>query len=237
MDALKLIAQDHKEIKARFIRLEQLIRLSSRPRSEWTDKLIIELALHADREEPLLRAALEASIEGELPEGLALADALLAMREDRKRLESLFFEYSELERGVFEAKRRLTAAVAVSLETHAALEEYFFYPALAGLMPTPLPVQEAAEEHALVRLLAQEVLAADDREVRLDAKLRVLMKLAVTHMREEEHGLLAEARLTLTPEDRLAIGALMVESRAEGPNLRVTFGPDLGARIEEEVGL
>ena len=232
MDALKLIAQDHKELRARFVRLEQLIRLSSRPDTEWTDKLILELALHAEREEPLLRSALEASIDGELPEGVALADALVAMREDRKRLHGLFSEFSELKRELLEAKRRATMQLAIALEVHAEQEEHWFYPELAALMPTALPVQVAGEEHSLMRLLTQEVLAADMRDPGLDAKLRVLMKLTAAHMREEERGLLAEARRILTVEDRQALGEAMRQSRDAESDFRITFGPILGAGVE-----
>lgn len=234
MDAVKLIVQDHKQMRNQFIQLEQLLRLTHRPRGEWTDKLLVELAVHAEREEPLLRQALEASIEGELPEGMALADAMLALREDRKRLQDLFQEYDDLERGLLEAKRRMVTQVAIALEAHAELEERFFYPALAALMPSPLPVMEAAETHGLVRLLTQEVMAGDLRDLRFDAKLRLLMKLTAGHMREEERGLLHEARRTLTAEDREAIGAMMIAAREQGPNLRVTFGPDLDAVLSEE---
>lgn len=236
MDALKLIAQDHRTLRERFIQLERLIRLAARPRSEWTDKLLVELAIHAEREEPLLRSALAASIEGDLPEGLALADALLALRADRERLHTMFEDFAELERGLLEAKRRRVAEVAIALEAHADWEEQIFYPALAALLPNALPVQEASEEHGLVRLLTQEVMAANMRDPRLDAKLHVLMKLTLNHMREEERTLLREAKRVFTPEDRDALAAMMQEARAHVPALRVSFAPDLGALLEEEAG-
>ena len=85
-------------------------------------------------------------------------------------------------------RRRLLEEVTMNLEAHATIEEELFYPAVRGLETKKAEemIDEAFEEHHVVKLVLAELPQVDVEDERFEAKMTVLSELVEHHVQEEE---------------------------------------------------
>ena len=85
-------------------------------------------------------------------------------------------------------RRQLLDEISGNLEAHTTIEEEMFYPAIAeiGTKKAEEMVNEAFEEHHVVKLVLKELPGVDPEDERFEAKMTVLSELIEHHVEEEE---------------------------------------------------
>jgi hypothetical protein len=108
------------------------------------------------------------------------------LKKQHREVESLFKKVEKA--GGAEERRRLMDQITKALEAHTAIEEEIFYPAIAetGTKKAEEMVNEAFEEHHVVKLVLKELPQVDPEDERFEAKMTVLSELIEHHVEEEE---------------------------------------------------
>ena len=116
-----------------------------------------------------------------------MPNAIEMLREDHRKVKQLFDEFEHAEES--QAKEQIVENTVRELEVHAALEEEIFYPAAEKQINEKESIDEAREEHHVVKLIIGELkkMSADDE--RYDAKYKVLSESVKHHIEEEESEL------------------------------------------------
>src|SRR5215475_13635749 len=141
--------------------------------------------------------------------GATMPNAIEMLREDHRKVKKLFEEFERAQED--HVKEQIVENTLHELEIHAALEEEIFYPAAEEQIGEKDSIDEAREEHHVVKLLICELkkMSADDE--RYDAKYTVLAESVKHHIEEEESELFPKLEGKLDAEE---IGAEM-ETRKE----------------------
>ncbi len=137
-------------------------------------------------------------------------NATALLKRQHKDVRALFkqIEKTEDARG----RRRLLDQIAAALDAHTLIEEEIFYPAMSALETKKAEemINEAYEEHHVVKLVLRELPQVDPEDERFEAKMTVLSELVEHHVEEEEDEMFKMA--TKLGEDELeALGARMEE--------------------------
>jgi iron-sulfur cluster repair protein YtfE (RIC family) len=108
------------------------------------------------------------------------------LRKQHREVEGLFRK-AERATGRDE-RRRLMEQIADRLELHTRIEEDLFYPAVRALDTKKARemVDEAFEEHHVVKLVLEQLPRVDPEDERFRAKMTVLKELVEHHVEEEE---------------------------------------------------
>ena len=99
-----------------------------------------------------------------------MPNAIEMLRQDHRKVKQLFDEFEHAEKS--QAKEQIVENTVRELEVHAALEEEIFYPAAEKQINEKESIDEAREEHHVVKLIIGELkkMSADDE--RYDAKYK-----------------------------------------------------------------
>lgn len=116
------------------------------------------------------------------------ASALL--KDDHDRVKAIFDRFEAAKSRP--AKVKLVREAVAELKVHAALEEELFYPAVRAKVGKDV-MNEADEEHHVVKLLVAELDGMDGSESHFDAKFVVLAEIVRHHIKEEENEMLPTA--------------------------------------------
>jgi hemerythrin superfamily protein len=134
-------------------------------------------------------------------------DAIVMLKEDHKQVEQLF---KKLEKGDLS----VVPAICDALALHAQLEELLFYPEVrAEVQEVADDVDEAVEEHHVVKLLVGELQEMSDVDEAYKAKATVLMELVRHHVEEEEGEMFPEVRSALGRKRLQEIGEEMAAAK------------------------
>jgi hemerythrin-like domain-containing protein len=147
----------------------------------------------------------ETSIKGE-----AMPHAIEMLLEDHHKVKNLFEEFKHAEEK--KAKEQIVENTLRELEVHAALEEEIFYPAAEKQVDEKESIDEAREEHHVVKLLIGELRKMTAGEERYDAKYTVLAESVKHHIEEEESELFPKLEGKLDVEE---LGAEMETRKQE----------------------
>ena len=122
-------------------------------------------------------------------------DAIALLKQDHQMVKQLFREFEGLGDRAYVSKQRVVNQALQELEVHAALEEEIFYPAVdaTATKEGKKLVDEAIEEHQVVKVLMAELQALIPKDERFDAKFTVLIEDVEHHIEEEETELLPDA--------------------------------------------
>src|SRR5262252_4787864 len=142
-------------------------------------------------------------------EGLSMPNAIEMLREDHRKVKKLFEEFEHTEEE--QSKEQIVEHTLRELEVHAALEEEIFYPAAEEQIGETNSIDEAREEHHVVKLLIGELKKMSANDDRYDAKYTVLAENVKHHIEEEESELFPKLEGRLDAEE---VGAEM-ETRKE----------------------
>ena len=139
-----------------------------------------------------------------------MPNAMEMLRQDHRKVKELFEQFEHAEES--QAKEQIVENTVRELEVHAALEEEIFYPAAEEQIDEKESIDEAREEHHVVKLLIDELkkMGADDE--RYDAKYKVLSESVKHHIEEEESELFPKLEGQLDAE---ALGAQMENREQE----------------------
>jgi len=129
-------------------------------------------------------------------------DAIAFLKQDHQTVKQLFRGFEGLGDRAYVSKQRVVTQALQELEIHAALEEELFYPAVDAHAPKDGKklVDEAVEEHHVVKVLMGELRALPPEDARYDAKVTVLIENVEHHIEEEETEMLPDPAKRLAGE-------------------------------------
>ena len=113
-------------------------------------------------------------------------NATTLLKRQHKEVRTLFKQIEKAEGS--RERRQLLDQVATALEAHTTIEEEIFYPAMREVESKKAEemVNEAYEEHHVVKLVLRELPQVDPEDERFEAKMTVLSELVEHHVEEEE---------------------------------------------------
>ena len=131
------------------------------------------------------------------------------LQRDHKIVKELFSQYEKLGEGDLDEKDRLWRQINEELTIHTEIEERLFYPAVRDVRTDEAEdlVNEAIEEHRVVKTLLEEMSNADVGDDVFDAKMKVLRDTVLHHAEEEEKEIFSEAKKL--PQD--VLDSLVIE--------------------------
>lgn len=138
------------------------------------------------------------------------------LKEDHKKVKELFKEWEGLGERAVQGRKTLSEKIFEELEIHTSIEEEIFYSALqeSGEKEAQELVNEAFEEHALVKELIEEMRLLEGDDETFIAKFKVMRENVEHHIEEEEHELFPVAKKALSEESD-EIGDEMQERKVE----------------------
>lgn len=113
-------------------------------------------------------------------------DAIVLLKADHKKVKGLFKKLKGHDLSV-------VPDICTELTIHAEIEERIFYPAIRGEVED-LDVDEAYQEHHVVKMLIAELEKMTPKDDMYEAKAIVLMEMVEHHVEEEEGGLFPDVR-------------------------------------------
>jgi len=131
------------------------------------------------------------------------------LKQDHRTVKELFAEYARLDDGDGVQKDRLWQQINEELTIHAEIEERLFYPAVRDVKTDEAEdlVNEAVEEHHIVKTLLEELSGMTAGEDTFDAKMKVLKETVEHHIAEEEKEMFSQAKKL----SREALESLVIE--------------------------
>ena len=135
-------------------------------------------------------------------------DAMKLLKKQHKEVKALFKQVEKTDDA--RQRRRLMDEIATALEGHTTIEEEMFYPAVRELESKKAEemVNEAFEEHHVVKLVLAELPQVDPADERFEAKMTVLSELVEHHADEEEEEMFKLAE-KIDDEELEALGERM----------------------------
>jgi hemerythrin-like domain-containing protein len=127
-----------------------------------------------------------------------MPNAIEMLKQDHRKVEELFKQFEETEDD--SVKEQICELTIQELETHAAVEEEIFYPAAQPHVDEAELIDEAREEHHVVKLLLGELKKMSAGDERFDAKYKVLSESVKHHVEEEESELFPMVQSDLDAE-------------------------------------
>jgi hemerythrin-like domain-containing protein len=140
------------------------------------------------------------------------------LKKQHKEVKALFKKVEKTENA--RERRQLMEQISQQLEVHTQIEEEIFYPAVreSGKKAEEM-IDEAYEEHHVVKLVLKELPEVDPEDERFEAKMTVLSELIEHHVEEEEGEMFKTAEKALGKERLNELGDQMAE-RAGAPRGR-----------------
>ena len=147
-------------------------------------------------------------------------DAVQVLMYDHRKLEELFQEVEVLDQRSMVRKAELTIMISDELAEHTALEETYFFPALAHEAGEDSCVAEVNEEHHIIQIVLLELAGMTPLDSTFHPKLKVLIDLVRSHFRHEEDQLLPAAQQILSSQRLNELGAQMLARRENDADVR-----------------
>jgi hemerythrin superfamily protein len=145
-------------------------------------------------------------------------DAIVILKEDHKRIKTLFRQFEQLGDGAKKRKAEVVKRILHELTVHTYVENEGMYPQVRRLVPDlEDDVLESYEEHHVADVLCTELAAMSPDAERFDAKVTVLIENVTHHIDEEEQEWFPKVREALGRKQLGEIGAEMIELRGKAP--------------------
>jgi hemerythrin superfamily protein len=117
-------------------------------------------------------------------------DAIQMIRDDHRRVETLFRDFEEAPDA--QTRKAIFDSIYIELDVHANLEEEIFYPSVQRQGEGEL-IRHAEEEHRMVKQLLNEMVQMDPKDATFESKFHVLKDNVQDHVAEEESEMLPKA--------------------------------------------
>jgi hemerythrin superfamily protein len=147
-------------------------------------------------------------------EGTRKMNAIDMLKQDHRKVQQLFRTFETAGASAFQRKQQIAEKTFEELERHTKLEEEIFYPAVSvadrggnGM------VNEAMEEHDIVKQLIAELQAMAPDSDEYDAKFTVLTENVRHHVKEEEGEIMPHAAARLGEARLKELGGQMAERK------------------------
>ena len=120
-------------------------------------------------------------------------NALEMLRNDHQKVQELFDEFEGADN---RSRQGIGNQILTELEIHATLEETLIYPAIREALDEDDMMDEALEEHHVVKAMIKELRKMQPKDERYRAKFKVLNEIVKHHVEEEESEILPQAEET-----------------------------------------
>jgi iron-sulfur cluster repair protein YtfE (RIC family) len=121
-----------------------------------------------------------------------MPEILKLLHEDHVKVKNLFKDFEKAEDA--ETKKGIVDAASIELMAHTQLEEELFYPAIRKEgEEAAMLIDEAEEEHHVVKFLISELAGMKPNMPRYDAKFMVMRENVEHHIQEEESAVFDQA--------------------------------------------
>lgn len=140
-------------------------------------------------------------------------DAIKLLKDDHRKVESLFAEYESMGERAKVSRQRIVAEITKELEIHTQIEEEIFYPAYMKAAKEADDTLEAYEEHHVAKFVLSELKSLDPAHERYTAKVTVLKELIEHHVCEEEKEMFPHAKKVMSREQLTSLGQQMAEMK------------------------
>jgi len=138
------------------------------------------------------------------------------LKQDHEKVKALFERYEDLGDRAHARKADLWEKIKTEITIHATVEEEIFYPAVEQIEHEEAEelVQEAHEEHAIVKQLIAEISALTPEDEEFDAKVKVLAENVEHHADEEEKDMFPLVK-ELSKEEQNSLAVRMMDRKHE----------------------
>ena len=151
-------------------------------------------------------------------------DAIVLLKEDHKRMRSLFRQFEKAGDAAYATKGRLSKRILEELTVHTYIENECMYPETRELMPDlEDDILESYEEHHVADVLCLELATMSPKDDHFTAKMTVLIENVEHHMDEEEQDWFPKVRKGLGRKTLQDMGDRMVTMKKTAP--RKPFEP------------
>ena len=143
-------------------------------------------------------------------------DAIKLLKEDHKKVKTLFGEVEELGDRASGSRKKLFQQIDEELTLHAKIEETIFYPEFrrrAEKGEEREEVLEAYEEHHVVKNIIAELEDLDPKDETYKAKLSVLKEMVEHHVKEEEGPMFRMAHELFSKEELEELGQRIMAAK------------------------
>ena len=138
-------------------------------------------------------------------------NALKLLEEDHDKVKEIFDQFEDAERK--SQKVKLAREAIKELKIHDAIEEEIFYPQVREAIDKADLMDEADEEHHMVRIAIAELENMDEDDERFEAKFTVLSEMVRHHIKEEEDEMFPKVKKSEV--DLEALGEELVARKKE----------------------
>jgi hemerythrin superfamily protein len=145
-------------------------------------------------------------------------DAIVILKEDHKRIKSLFKQFQAAGEKATKTKGDLVTKMIAELTSHTYIENEGMYPRVRELVPDlEDDVLESYEEHHVADVLATELAVMKPDDERFDAKTTVLIENVTHHIDEEEKDWFPQVRAALSRKQLSDIGEELLRLKEKAP--------------------
>src|SRR5829696_2075974 len=145
-------------------------------------------------------------------------DAVDILVEDHRRIEQLFARYESSTNADARTRKDLVDDLIRELSIHAAIEEQYFYPAVAKSVSNGEElVGESLHEHQEVKDALAELDDMDADDTGFDDRVHALMREVRHHAGEEEREILPKLREAVGEPRMMEIGEQLEEAKKIAP--------------------
>lgn len=137
-------------------------------------------------------------------------NALELLKADHREVEQLFKSFEEAEG---RSRQGIADEAIKALEIHTKIEESLVYPAIREATGEEDMLDEAKEEHHVVKLLIKELHKMKASAEGYKVKFKVLSELVKHHVQEEEHEMFPQAEQTNIDWEELGQEAMSIKER------------------------
>ena len=150
-----------------------------------------------------------------MPKHAKTEDAVELLKADHKKVKELFDDFQDADEVA--EKESIAREAMKELRIHSVIEEEIFYPAVREALGRDERgiMDEAEEEHRVAKTIIEELAEEDAEDAHFVAKFTVLAENIRHHIREEEGGMLKDARKASAGLDLHELGARMMARKEE----------------------
>jgi hypothetical protein len=123
------------------------------------------------------------------------------LKADHRRVEELFSRFEDADK---RTKIEIAEEALTQLEIHTAIEEELVYPAIREAIDNQNMIDEAKEEHHVVKLLIKELRKMDAAEEEFAPKFKIVREIVGHHVEEEEREMFPQAEAAGLDQAELA---------------------------------
>lgn len=137
-------------------------------------------------------------------------NALELLKKDHREVEQLFTSFEKTDS---RSRQRIADEAIKALEVHTKIEESLVYPAIREATGEEDMMDEAVEEHHVVKLLIKELHKMKASAEGYKAKFKVLSELVKHHVQEEEQEMFPQAEQTDVDWEEIGQEAMSIKER------------------------